>query len=64
MHALLELPSLEALLGHPVVGASWEGMVLEQLIVAAGSRWRPAFYRSQGGAEITCSSSWPVGLSW
>jgi predicted AAA+ superfamily ATPase len=52
VHALLELPSLEALLGHPVVGASWEGMVLEQLIVAAGVRWRPGFYRSQGGAEI------------
>jgi len=27
-------------------------MVLEQLIVAGGSRWRPAFYRSHGGAEI------------
>jgi predicted AAA+ superfamily ATPase len=27
-------------------------MVLEQLIVAAGVRWRPGFYRSQGGAEI------------
>jgi predicted AAA+ superfamily ATPase len=36
----------------PWCGNVGAGMVLEQLIVAAGVRWRPGFYRSQGGAEI------------
>lgn len=29
VHALLGIPDKEALLGHPVVGASWEGMAIE-----------------------------------
>jgi predicted AAA+ superfamily ATPase len=36
LHALLGLSDEETLLGHPAVGASWEGFVLENLITAAG----------------------------
>ena len=35
VHALLGLGTLESLLGHPVVGGSWEGFCLEALIGAA-----------------------------
>ncbi|HEY7298329.1 MAG TPA: ATP-binding protein [Xanthobacteraceae bacterium] len=51
-HALLDIGSQEQLLSHPVVGASWEGFVVEQLITSAPADWTPWFYRSAGGAEI------------
>lgn len=52
VHALLELETVDALLGHPVAGRSYEGMVIENLIEAAGERRTPYFFRSQDGAEI------------
>ena len=50
LHALLNIRSLEDLLGHPVFGPSWETMVIEQLLV----RWDGdfGFYRTPAGAEI------------
>ncbi len=51
VHALLNLTTLHDVLGHPVAGPSWEGMVIESLITAAGDV--PAFfYRTSAGAEI------------
>lgn len=52
LHALLSIPDKETLLAHPVVGASWKGFVVENLLAAAGDVWRPHFYRTQAGAEI------------
>ena len=52
VHGLLEIDTLDRLLGHPVAGHSYEGFVLENLIAAAGESRRPCFYRSQDGAEI------------
>lgn len=52
VHALLALPDLDALLGHPVVGASYEGFVLETLINALPPGRTPWFYRTADGAEI------------
>lgn len=52
VHALLELETVDALLGHPVAGHSYEGMVIENLIEAAGERRTPYFFRSQDGAEV------------
>ena len=52
VHALLGIADHEALLGHPVVGASWEGMAVETLIAAAPPGAEPFFYRSSGGAEV------------
>ena len=52
VHALLELESQDQILGHPVAGLSYEGMVLENLIQAAGERRRAYFFRTQDGAEI------------
>jgi uncharacterized protein len=63
LHALLGLADKEALLGHPVVGASWEGYVIENLIALAG-RAEPSFYRTSGGAEIDLVLSWPDGREW
>lgn len=52
LHALLGLRSLEDLAGHPVVGASWEGWVLEQIAQLLPSPWQLSFYRTAAGAEI------------
>jgi len=52
IHALLELQTLDQVLGHPVAGHSFEGMVLETLLAAAAPRYSATFYRTQDGAEI------------
>jgi uncharacterized protein len=52
VHALLEIVTLDNLLGHPVVGPSWEGYVIEALIFAAGPHATSSFYRTAAGAEI------------
>ena len=51
-HALLAIPDLETLLGHPVAGPSWEGFVIENLIAAAPPGSKAWFYRTAEGAEI------------
>ena len=52
VHALLGIENRDALLGHPVVGASWEGFVIESLLAAAPEHTRASFYRTAAGAEI------------
>ncbi len=64
VHALLQIPGRDALLGHPVAGASWEGYVVEQLLQAAGPRVDAAYYRASGGAEVDLVLTWPSGRRW
>lgn len=67
VHALLGLPLREDLLGHPIVGASWEGFVIENILNAAAHARREvqaAFYRSSSGAEIDLLLTWPGGHTW
>jgi predicted AAA+ superfamily ATPase len=52
VHALLGISDGEALLGHPVAGASWEGLAIESLIGAAPSGTDAYFFRTSAGAEI------------
>lgn len=51
LHALLGIRSIDELLGHPVLGASWEGFIIEQLICALQPS-EVGFYRTAAGAEI------------
>jgi len=64
VHALLGLETPEALLGHPVVGGSWEGFCIENLISAAPPGSEPYFYRSSGGAELDLVLAIPGGAVW
>jgi hypothetical protein len=64
VHALLDIANKEALLGHPVVGASYEGFVVETLLRCAPDRVQGYFYRTSGGAEIDLLLVWPDGKSW
>lgn len=52
LHALLGIDSLDALFAHPVVGASWEGLVIEHLIGQASPEESAHFYRTAAGAEV------------
>lgn len=64
LHALLGIADKESLLGHPVLGGSWEGLTIENLIGVAGPNAEPSFYRTSGGAEIDLILSWADGREW
>lgn len=51
LHQLSNVPDINTLKGHPVIGSSWEGYVVEQV-----NQLKPAgtdlyYYRTQAGAE-------------
>jgi len=51
LHALLDIRSHDDLLSHPILGASFEGLAIEN-ILAFASHYEPSFYRTSAGAEI------------
>ncbi len=61
VHALLGLENHNALAGHPVAGASWEGFVIENLLAAAPPGTAASFYRTQAGAEVDLVLERPGG---
>jgi uncharacterized protein len=63
VHALLGLTDLQAVLAHPVAGASWEGFVIEQLLAAA-PHIEASFYRTSHGAEADLVLSFRNGANW
>jgi predicted AAA+ superfamily ATPase len=63
VHALLGLVNLEAVLAHPVAGASWEGFVIEQLLAAAPQA-EASFYRTSHGAEADLVLRFRGGETW
>ncbi|MCL4474570.1 MAG: ATP-binding protein [Actinobacteria bacterium] len=64
VHALLGITDRDALLSHPVVGASWEGFVIENLLAVAPDGVEGFFYRASGGAEIDLLLNFPDGRLW
>lgn len=64
VYALLGIPDHNALAGHPVVGASWEGFVIENLLSAAPAGTAASFYRRSAGAEIDLVLEFPDGRCW
>lgn len=51
LHRLLGLADRHSLSGHPKVGASWEGFVIEQILMLDDVR-SPWFWATQAGAEL------------
>jgi hypothetical protein len=64
VHALLGIETLEQLAGHPVVGRSWEGFVLESLLSVLPWRSSAFFYRTSGGAEMDLVLEHNDGSLW
>lgn len=52
LHALLNIASLPDLQGHPIVGASWEGFIVEQVAAHLPEGAQMGFYRTVAGAEM------------
>jgi hypothetical protein len=63
-HALLGIGDKEALLGHPVVGQTWESFILETLIMVAPEGAEAHFYRTSNGTEIDVVLTLPGGKLW
>jgi len=61
LHHLLRIPDREALNGHPSVGSSWEGFVIEQIIRESPEFSDFYYYRTQNGAEIDLLVISPTG---
>ena len=64
LHSLLGLGTLDDVLSHPVIGASWEGFVIENLIAAAPFGTDVSFYRTRAGAEIDLLLHLPDRRLW
>lgn len=64
VHSLLGIPSLEELSGHPVIGESWEGFVIETLLGQLPWPSQASFYRTASGAEVDLVLDFPNGRRW
>jgi len=64
VHALLNIPDYNSLLGHPVVGGSWEGFVIENIMAVVPPRIQPYYYGTPSGAEIDLVLEFPGGKKW
>ena len=64
VHALPGIGDKDTLVSHPVLGASWEGFVIEQVLAAAPEGATGHFYRTSAGAEIDLLLHLPGGESW
>jgi len=64
LHSLLGLDGRDAVYGHPVVGSSWEGFVVETLLSIAPERCAAWFYRTAAGAEMDLVLDLPGGQRW
>ena len=62
VHALLDIEDYNRLSGHPVVGASWEGFVMENLLSVVEYSTLAGFYRTAAGAEVDLVLEFP-GIS-
>ena len=52
VHALLGIANYNELSGHPIIGNSFEGFVIENILSILPERTRISFYRTSAGSEI------------
>ena len=64
VHSLLSIATPEGLLAHPVVGGSWEGFVVENLLSVVPRGTGAYFYRDSSGAELDLVLTLPSGEIW
>jgi predicted AAA+ superfamily ATPase len=65
LHHLLRIPDARALASHPIAGASWEGLVVENLLRGLASRAieiEACYYRTGAGAEVDLVLEGDFGL--
>jgi len=65
LHHFLRIPDFRTLLSHPVVGRSWEGMVIEEILRNLESRgitYSASHYRTSAGGEVDLVLEGDFGL--
>jgi predicted AAA+ superfamily ATPase len=63
-HALLNIENYNELLSHPVIGGSWEGFVIENIMAIAPTNVNSYFYRTAEGAEIDLVLEFGITERW
>jgi uncharacterized protein len=63
-HRFLNITDFESLLGHPAIGASWEGFVLENILNQLSDKWRYSYYRTTAQAEVDLVLEGPNNEVW
>ena len=61
-HALLDIATMDELLGHPVIGGSWEGYVIDNMISDLPRRASYEYYRKTCGRTGSFSFFDRVGI--
>lgn len=64
LHRLQGISEPEKLQIHPLLGASWEGYVIEQIRLSTLFRWQYFYYRTHAGAESDLYLISPQGKTW
>jgi predicted AAA+ superfamily ATPase len=64
LHRLLGINSHDTLLSNPVLGKSWEGFAVENILSVLPSRAESYFYRTAAGAEVDLVIKMPSSEIW
>lgn len=64
LHKLLNIANFDTLLGHPVLGSSWEGFVIENIILQLSNKWQYSYYRTVSQTEIDLVLEGPNNEIW
>lgn len=64
LHRLLSISDYEMLLGNPLVGHSWEGFIIENIITTLSDKWQYSYYRTTTQAEIDLIIEGPRRQVW
>ena len=63
-HRFLNITDFESLLGHPAIGASWKGFIVENVLNHLSNKWRHSFYRTRTQAEVDLVLEGPKKEVW
>jgi uncharacterized protein len=64
LHTLLNIATFDSLLGNPALGASWEGFVVENILVNLSTQWQYSYYRTTTQTEIDLVLEGPNKQVW
>ncbi|MYK83572.1 MAG: ATP-binding protein [Gammaproteobacteria bacterium] len=64
LHRLLGINNHDELLSNPVLGKSWEGFVIENVLSVLPARSEVRFYRTAAGAEVDLVVKMPSSEIW
>jgi predicted AAA+ superfamily ATPase len=64
LHKLLNISDFDSLLGNPILGASWEGFIAENIIVQLSNKWQHSYYRTTTQTEIDLVLEGPKKEVW